>query len=240
MIELEDSHGSHGANITIGILETRAQRANEILEEIFDAQGTQTAQGETADHRVVIVAVLLEEIDGEKSKIGMAASVIANVEVAHFFEDEIGSSGAHDHFGEEGGHIDADGHVGYDFFVKLALNLFHAWLPAAGQLAQLRLEVDELAFAIIGIHGGGEAGQDRIGQERDRRKEKGRTGTLRRNKRSRIGTDDANCEEEEKTTEGPKRQRQRQSARPRPRPTPTPTRSKARASARARAGAQQE
>lgn len=36
-IELEDAHGSHGANITIGILETRAQRAKEILKEVLDA-----------------------------------------------------------------------------------------------------------------------------------------------------------------------------------------------------------
>lgn len=89
VIELEHSHGSHGANIAISILEAGAQRANEILDKVFDAQGAQTAQGEAADHRIVVMAVLLEKIDGEKSEIRVAARIIANVEIAHFLEHEI-------------------------------------------------------------------------------------------------------------------------------------------------------
>lgn len=155
VIELEDAHGRHGANITISILETGAQRPDEIFEEILDAQGAQTAQGEASDHGVIVMAVLLEEIDGEKSKVRMAASIIANIEVAHFFEGDLGIGGAHDHLGEEGGDVDADGHGGDDLGVELALEGFDAGLPAASQLPQLRLEVGELALASrrIGIHG---------------------------------------------------------------------------------------
>lgn len=84
------------------------------------------------DYWVVIVVVFLEEIDGEKSKIGMVVSVIVNVEVVYFFEDEIGSSGVYDYFGEEGGYIDVDGYVGYDFFVKFVFNFFYVWLLVVG------------------------------------------------------------------------------------------------------------
>jgi hypothetical protein len=170
VVELEHAHGRHGANITIAILEARAQRANEILDEIFDAQGAQGAQGEATNHRIVVMAVLLQEIDGEQSEIGMTARVIAHVEVAHFLEDQIGGGGTHDHLGEEGGHIDADGHIRDDLFVELALDVLHARLPAASQLPQL-------ALAIVGIHGGRRGEGGREGKRRRRRGEhKGRQG----------------------------------------------------------------
>ena len=160
IIELEHSHSSHGADITIGILKARAQRANEILHKVFDAQGAQTPQGEAADHGIVIMAVLLEKIDGEKSEIRIAASVIADVKVAHLLQNEIGGRGAHDHLGEERRHIDADSHVRDDLLVKLPLNVLHARLPAPGQLPQLRLEVGELALAIVRIHGARGRGEE--------------------------------------------------------------------------------
>lgn len=161
VIELEHSHSSNGANITITILEAGPKRANQILNEIFDAQGTQAVQGKATDHGIIVVAVLLKKINRKKGKFGMAASVIANIEVAHFFEDEIGGSRAHDHFREEGGDIDADGHVRNDLFVKLTLDVFDARLTATGKLAKLGLEVDQLALAIIGIHGQGRRGAKR-------------------------------------------------------------------------------
>jgi hypothetical protein len=153
-IKLEDAHSSHCANVTNAVLETRAQRTNEILKEVLDAQGAQTTQGEAADHGVIVMAILLEEIDGKKSKIGMATSVIANVEVAHFFEDEIRSGGTHNDHGKKRGHVDADGHVGDDLGEELALEGIDSRLPTARQLAELRLEVGELALASrrIGIH----------------------------------------------------------------------------------------
>jgi hypothetical protein len=121
------------------------------------------------------MAVFLQEIDGQKSKIGMTASVVANVEVAHFFEDEVGSGRTHDDGGEKGGHVDADGHVGDDLGEELALEGFDARLLAAGQLAKLRLEVGELALASrrfgihIAIRREGEGREERPGGEARKR-----------------------------------------------------------------------
>lgn len=94
------------------------------------------------DYGIIVVVVFLKKINCKKGKFGMVVSVIVNIEVVYFFEDEIGGSRVYDYFREEGGDIDVDGYVRNDFFVKFMFDVFDVRLMVIGKLVKLGFEVD--------------------------------------------------------------------------------------------------
>lgn len=141
MIELQNTNGSHHPHIATTILQARAQGADEILDEIGHAESAETPKGEASDHGIFVAAVLLEEIDGEECEIRVTFGVIADVEVAHLLEDDVGGGGAHHHLAEEGGDVDADGHVGDHLLEELALRVVGAGSAGASEVAELDLQI---------------------------------------------------------------------------------------------------
>lgn len=92
------------------------------------------------------MAVLLEEVDGEKGEIRVAPGVVADVKVAHLFEDDVGGSRAHDHLTEGGRNVNPHRHVRDHALEEVALRVVSARGAAAGELPQLQLEVGYLAL----------------------------------------------------------------------------------------------
>lgn len=88
----------------------------------------------------------MEEIDGKEREIGVRLGVIANVEVTHLLEDDVGSCGAHHHLTEERGNVDSDGHVGDHLLEEIPLCVVCAWSSAASELPELNLQIGDLAF----------------------------------------------------------------------------------------------
>lgn len=121
MVQLEHPDSGHHPHISAPIFQPRSKRSNKVLNKISNPQRAKGPQGETTDHWILISAVLLKEIDGEECKIGVRARIVANIEVAHLLQNDVGSSGAHDHLAEGGGDIDADGHVGDHALEKITL-----------------------------------------------------------------------------------------------------------------------
>lgn len=146
MIELQDPDGGHSSHISAAILQSGAQGADEILDEVGDAERAEAPECEAADHGVVVAAVLLEEIDGEEGEIGVPLGVVADVEVAHLLEDYVGGGGAHDHLAEEGGDVDADRHVGDHLLEQLALRVVGAGGAGAGEVAKLEFQIGDFAL----------------------------------------------------------------------------------------------
>lgn len=89
MIQLERSYGSDRSDIPVGVFEPIDQGPHQVLHQILNPKGAQAPESQAADHGIVILAVPLQEIDGEQGQIRVATRVIADVEVTHFFQNEI-------------------------------------------------------------------------------------------------------------------------------------------------------
>lgn len=175
MVEFEDPERGDHAHVGAPVLEPGAERGDEVLDEIGDAERAEAAEGESADHGVLVAAILLEEVDGEEGEVGVAAGVVADVEVAHLLEDDVGGGGAHHHLAERGGDVDPHGHVGDHALEEVALGVVGARGAAPRELPELELEIGHLALPAIekekGVRGrGGE--RRRLGFWRGERKEK--------------------------------------------------------------------
>lgn len=146
MVKLEGADGGDGADVGAAVAEARAKGADEVLNEVGDAEGAEAAEGEAADHGVLVAAVLLEEVDGEEGEVGVAAGVVSDVEVAHLLEDDVGGGRAHHHLAEGGRDVDPDGHVRDHLLEEVPARVVGARGAAAGELPELQLQIGHLAL----------------------------------------------------------------------------------------------
>lgn len=146
MVELEDPDGRDHPNVGAAVPESRCQRGDKVLHEICNPKGGEAAEGEATNHGIVVPAILLEEIDGEEGKIGVGSGVVADVEVAHLLEDDVGCSGAHHHLAECRGYVDPDGHEGDNLLEEFPPGIVGAGRDASGELTELELQIRDLAF----------------------------------------------------------------------------------------------
>lgn len=146
MIELGGTDGGDHPNVGTGVLEPRGERRDEVLDEVWDAEGAEAAEREAADGGVLVAAVALQEVDGEEGEVRVRARVDADVEVAHLLEHDVGGGGAEHHLAEGGRHVDARGHAGDDPLEDVPALVVGVGRPAARQLPQLLLQIRHLAL----------------------------------------------------------------------------------------------
>ncbi len=64
-------------------------RAYNVLDQICHPQGAETAKGQPSDGGVLVLAVLVQKVDGQQGQIGIGLCVGTDEQVQHLFEDDV-------------------------------------------------------------------------------------------------------------------------------------------------------
>lgn len=129
---------------------------HQVLYQVGYSQGAQTAQCEAPDSRVLVPAILGEQIDGQERHVGVALRVGADVQVQHLLELNvivIGDGTVYD-LHEQAAHVDSDGHVVDDTFenVFLGLDTIRLGVTGSAQIGQARPDLAQLTSSFFPSH----------------------------------------------------------------------------------------
>mmetsp|Transcript_26135 Transcript_26135/g.61028 ORF Transcript_26135/g.61028 Transcript_26135/m.61028 type:complete len:721 (-) Transcript_26135:73-2235(-) len=138
VVHLERPHDGRLANVGVGVGEGSAERLVDVLDHLGKAEAAQTPEGQTADHGIVVAAVLLEGVGAHLGQLRIVAGVVAKEEVDHLLDDEIARLDGQHHLREEAADVDPQRHVRDDLLDDLAL------LPLVALDAEVAQEVAQL------------------------------------------------------------------------------------------------
>mmetsp|Transcript_2488 Transcript_2488/g.7297 ORF Transcript_2488/g.7297 Transcript_2488/m.7297 type:complete len:552 (+) Transcript_2488:773-2428(+) len=159
VVHLERPHDGRLAHVGVGVGEGPAEGLVDVLDHLGQAEAAQGAEGQAADHGIVVAAVLLEGVGAHLGQLGVARGVVAEEEVDHLLDDEVARFDGQHHLREEATDVDAQRHVRDDLLDDLALPPLVALdAEVAQEVAQL-VHLPLARFGEVGIgHGRSGAG----------------------------------------------------------------------------------
>jgi hypothetical protein len=146
VIQLRSTNSSDHPDVSTGVLEPSGERRDKVLDEVGNAEGAEAAECQAAYGGVLVVAVALEEVDGEEREVRVVARVDADVEVAHLLQHDVGGGGAEHHLPERRRHVDAGRHAGDHPLEDVPPLVVGVGRAAPRQLPQLLLQIRHLAL----------------------------------------------------------------------------------------------